>query len=228
MASLKVRELHSLLESFVEALEANKADSTATRGIHELCAMFSGNDNMTVTAFLGAIERAAPAVRKADGPILASVIPALRSLRMFMDGVAKKDLNDGLDSLLDILQLHADSAMSVFVTNAISASTSAASTSKPKRKSRKVAASMDERLVDDYVTRLEAALGDDSKFESLLAEINADTRVQQAEAVAIASRFYKKTAKSTSRPKALERIRERQEKLMKFKRQPSTAGRPAA
>lgn len=235
MASLKVGQLRSILENFANALEANKADGTIIRGLRDLCAMFSGSDAKTAVAFLKATEHVAPSTNRANGPLLASVVPALTSLRTLVNKVAKKDLNNGLDSLLDALRIHADMPISVFAASMVTASERAAPSSKskgrgnkPKSKGKEAAAPMDDRLVDDYAKRLETALGDDAKFEALLAELCADERVQQAEAVAIASRFYGRTAKGTSRPKALERIRERQDKLMKFKRQPSTAGRPAA
>jgi len=227
MASLKVGELRSLLDSFADALEANQADRAAMRGLRDLCAMFSGSEDKTVATFLKGIKLTTPN-SDARSPKIASVVPVVASLRTFVNAFASKDLNDGLDSFLDILRTHSDSPISVFVARAVSVSKPAVSQSKPKSKGKKVATSMDDRLVGDYVKRLEAALGDGAKFESLLSELSADSRVQQAEAVAIASQFYKQTAKDTSRPKALERIRERQDKLMKFKRQPSTAGRPAA
>src|SRR5262245_6681909 len=95
-------------------------------------------------------------------------------------------------------------------------------------KAKKDAAPVNDRLIDDYAKRLVAALGDDAQFIPLFEELYADERVAQAEAVAIASRFYGRTPKSTTRPKALERVRGRHVKLMKFKRQSSTSARSAA
>ena len=229
MASLKVAELRSILDGFANALEVNKADMAAVRGLRDLCAMFSGSEAKTVAAFLKAIEPVAASTGTPGSPRIASIEPVLSSLRVLMNEVAKKDLNKSLDSLLDTLRKNADVPIPVFVANVVSApAPKAKGESKGKRKSKKGAVPVDDHLVDDYVKRLEAALGDDAKFGPLLQELQADERVAQAEAVAIASRFYGRTAKSTSRPKALERVRERQVKLMKFKRQPSTSGRPAA
>lgn len=227
MASLKVGELRSLVENFADALAANKAESGTVHSLRDLCAMFSGSDGKTVAAFLKAIKHVVPSAGRAGGPLLADVMPALVSLRTLVNEVAKKDLNNSLDSLLDVLRMHADMPISVFVASAVSASEHTAA-SKPKGEGKKSAGPMNDHLVDDYVRRLEAALGDDAKFEPLLAELRADERVGQAEAIAIASRFYGPTRKSTSRPKAIARIRERHVELMTFKRQPSTAGRPAA
>jgi len=147
-----------------------------------------------------------------------------------VDGLAKKGLNDCLDSLLDVLCKNADAPITAFAEATVVpvSAPKAKGASKGKSKGKKGAAPVDDRLVDDYVKRLEAALGDDGKFEPLLQELQADERVGQAEAVAIASQFYGQTRKSTTRPKALDRVRERQIKLMKFKQQPSTSGRSAA
>jgi hypothetical protein len=186
--------------------------------------MFSGSEASKATAFLKAVGHMPPPPVLEDGLSVASIAPALTSLRAFVDGFGKKDLNKSLDSLLDSLRIHADVPISVFVA---SARQHVASASKPKGK-RAAAVPMNQRLVDDYVDRLETVLGDDRSFGSLLDELQTDQRIAQPEAVAIASRFYGRTPSSTSRSKALERIRERHEKLMQFKRQPSTAGRPAA
>src|SRR5262249_17333528 len=90
-----------------------------------------------------------------------------------------------------------------------------------------VAPTVNDALVNDYTRRLEASLGKES-FEPLLAELVADkARIKQADAVAIASRFYglsKPFAKSTSRPKAIDKIRERHQSLLNFKR-PTSASR---
>jgi hypothetical protein len=208
-------------------LEANQASGAAVRGVRDLCAMFSGSEAKAAEAFLKSVNEMVPSASRANGPLLNSVIPALSSLRTFVDALPNKDLNNSLDSLLDVLQSRADIPISVFVATVVSGIKEDKRSSRPKSR-KKVAAPMDDRLVDKYVRRLEAALGDDAKFESLLVELSADACVQQAEAVAIASQFYKRTTKDTSRPKALQRIRERQTELMKFKRQSSTAGRPAA
>jgi hypothetical protein len=208
-------------------LEANKADVAAVRGLRDLCAMFVGSEAKTVAMFFKAIEPAASSAGASGGLAIASIEPVVSSLRALMNDVAKKDLNKGLDSLLDVLRKNGDVPIPVFVANVTSPPAPKPKGSS-KAKGKKGAAPVDDHLVDDYVKRLEAALGDDAKFEPLLQELQADERVRQVEAVAIASQFYGQTRKGTTRPKALERVRERQVKLMNFKRQPSNSGRPAA
>jgi hypothetical protein len=227
MASLKVAELRSILDGFANALEANKADMAAVRGLRDLCAMFVGSEAKTVATFFKAIKPAAPSAGASGGPPIASLEPVVSSLRAVTNEVAKKDLNKGLDSLLDVLRRNGDVPIQIFVANVISPPAPKPKAAS-KAKGKKGAAPVDGHLVDDYVKRLEAALGDDAKFEPLLQELQADERVGQVEAVAIASQFYGQTRKGTTRPKALDRVRERQVKLMEFKRQPSTSGRPAA
>lgn len=227
MASLKVAELRSILDGFADTLEANRADMAAVAGLRDLCAMFVGSEAKTVAALLKAIEPAAPSAGTSGAPPVASIEPVVSSLRALMNEVAKKDLNKGLDSLLDVLRKNGDVPIPVFVANVMSPP-APKSKGASKGKGKKGAAPVDDHLVDDYVKRLEAALGDDAKFEPLLQELQADERVGQVKAVAIASQFYGQTRKGTTRPKALERVRARQAKLMKFKRQPSTSGRPAA
>jgi hypothetical protein len=69
------------------------------------------------------------------------------------------------------------------------------------------------QLVSHYLEKLEAALGKD-EFPAVHAELCADTRIGQAEAVEILSRFLAPVAKSTPRTKALRRIVYRHEKLL--------------
>src|SRR5215510_1963582 len=130
MASVKVGELRSVLENFANSLEANKADWAAVQRLRDLCAMFAGSESKAVPAFLKAAERVASSTHEAKGPLLADVAPVLLSLRSLVDDIAKKDLNNSLDSLLDVVRAHADSPISVFATNIVSAG--AVSSSKPK------------------------------------------------------------------------------------------------
>lgn len=95
------------------------------------------------------------------------------------------------------------------------------------RRRRRGPADVNEALVSDYLRRLEMALPDASNFQLLFAELSADDRVQQAEAVALASRFLSPTSATTSRAKALAKIMERHVILMKS-RASRKAGKSAA
>jgi len=91
------------------------------------------------------------------------------------------------------------------------------------------AAVFNETIVLTYLSKLEAALGDDREFLPVFEALKADPNVQQAEAVALASKFVAKTAESTARSKALERVLKRHAALASFRlKQRAMAGRSAA
>lgn len=100
-----------------------------------------------------------------------------------------------------------------------------ASQANPKRR----AAVINENIVSTYLIKLEAALGDDRAFLPVYEALKADPKVQQAEAVALASKFVARTPDSTARSKALERVLKRHSALASFKlKQRAMAGRSAA
>jgi hypothetical protein len=105
---------------------------------------------------------------------------------------------------------------------------SVASASREVTKKR-TAAMINETIVSTYAARLEAALGDDRSFLPIFEALKTDPCVSQVEAVALASRFVAKTAESTPRAKALERVLKRHTSLASFKlKQRAMAGRSAA
>jgi hypothetical protein len=216
------------LDNFAVVLEQNDADKTTASGLRDLCAIFFGNEKKPAATFLKSIELQTATGDMSGGQRIGMIVAPIDGLRNLIKDVAKNDVIKILDSLLDMLRNRADVPIRAFVAGVLAASAPKLKAAAKAKSNKKGAALVDNHLVDDYVKRLEAALGDDAKFEPLLQELQSDERVAQAEAVEIASRFYGRTAKSTSRPKALERVRERHAKLMKFKRQPSTAGRSAA
>jgi hypothetical protein len=88
---------------------------------------------------------------------------------------------------------------------------------------------MKDTLLMSYLAKLEAALGSDREFLPLYEELKSDPEIRQAEAVELASRFVARTADSTSRAKALERILKRHSALASFKlKQRAMAGKSAA
>lgn len=224
MAAVKIGELNTAFVAFADALHANKADRCAVRSLLDFCAAFVGHEELTVASFLKAVARCAPQdVGSSSGPSIASLRNVLASLRPMLAGLKRKDLNKSVDSLLDALPTTSDVPVPIFV---LAVRRQIVSASRPTGK--KGARPMNETIVDDYVRRLEAALGNEREFQPLLDELRANEFVSQAEAVAIASRFYGQTSSGTTRARALARIKERHDKMMDFKRQPSTAGRSAA
>jgi hypothetical protein len=86
-----------------------------------------------------------------------------------------------------------------------------------------------EAVVQTYLGKLQAALGDNRAFLPLFEQLSTDASVRQAEAVELASLFVAKTSDGTSRAKALERVLKRHQSLASFKlKQRAMAGRSAA
>ena len=148
-----------------------------------------------------------------EPPRLGELVSPLEALLQLLEDVAKpKNLAD-LKDLLAVLREHGDTSIEGFA-SAIRNHVASAS----KGKSKKGARPMDKSLVADYLRRLEATLGDDIAFLALFREIDADKRVTKLEAVGLATRFLGPTPASTSRPRALQRVLQRHQKLMDFKR----------
>lgn len=81
--------------------------------------------------------------------------------------------------------------------------------------------------LDQYATRLEAALSDAEKFRTAFEELKADASIKRTEAIALAKRFAKGTAKS--RDHALKLILARHTALLDSRaRQKVNKGRTAA
>jgi hypothetical protein len=220
MAALKVVELRDALAEFASVLEANTADKVAVRSLREFGVVLGDHEDLTVLAFVKSIGRLRGLPNTSSGPSIANLRDVLTSFQPILVKLKRKDLSKCLDSLLVALRGLPNSSVVALVA-AVRGQLVPASASED-------AAQMNSSIVDDYVRRLENALGDDRKFGALFDELSADGRVDQSGAVAIATIFYGHTSARTPRSKALGRVRERHLKLMKFKRQPSTAGRSAA
>ncbi len=83
-------------------------------------------------------------------------------------------------------------------------------------------------LIEDYLQKLETSLGSDPAFRVVLSSLEADQRIGRTEAADLASRFFGPVAPSTSRPKALQRILLRHQKLLDARAAAATIGGKAA
>ena len=83
-------------------------------------------------------------------------------------------------------------------------------------------------LIESYLQKLEAALGNEGMFRIVYRELSADKRADREAVIEIASRFFETTPASTSRPKALQKILHRHEKLMESRGASSSIGGKAA
>jgi hypothetical protein len=84
------------------------------------------------------------------------------------------------------------------------------------------------KLVEYYLERLQDTLGDDEAFRALYRELSDDARITRTQAIEIASRFFAPVPPSTTRPKALQKILYRHEKLMDSRAASSSIGGKAA
>src|SRR5258706_9388347 len=186
MAALKAGELRSLLDRFAVLTEASRGNEGIVSGLRLLRDVVEGAGDSTLAAFMKKIEKVAAPNVLSRGATTFEVAEALEGLRAFLSDFAKKDLLKGLDSLIKVLRAN----QGVAVGDLVAAWKATLSASQPNDQAGPD--QMNETLINEYVKRLEAALGGD-EFESLFAEIRADKRVQQPEAVEIASRFYSRT-----------------------------------
>ena len=142
-------------------------------------------------------------------------------LRAIVAPMAKTSDLKGLDEFINLVGGKGEVSVDVFVSSLVASAS--------KRERQKEERPVDENLIDRYVTRLERALGNDRAFLEVFNELRDDGSMLQEHVVAVANRFMGRTPASTSRPKALERIRQRHAKLMKFKsRTEGMAGKSAA
>ncbi|MGE0853703.1 MAG: hypothetical protein AB7O44_29505 [Hyphomicrobiaceae bacterium] len=160
-----------------------------------------------------------------EPPLLGELLPSLESLAQLLEDIAKPEILTDLKQLLAVIRDHRDIPIAGFESAIVKHVASAS-----KGQSKKGVTPMDQPLVDDYLARLEASLGDDAAFRALFREIETDRRVTKVEAVELATRFLGPTPPSTSRPKALQRVLHRHQKLMDFKRSSESIrrGRSAA
>jgi hypothetical protein len=88
---------------------------------------------------------------------------------------------------------------------------------------------MGDSQIAEYVSRLEAALGDEGSFVPIIEELRKSREVTTPDLVEIASKFVAPMAASSTKQSALERILKRHQNLMSFKRkQKAVGGRSAA
>ena len=73
---------------------------------------------------------------------------------------------------------------------------------------------MNMEIVNSYVERLRAALGDAAAFAVVYVEMENDQAVRQPEAVGIAKSFYGDASSKLAKSEAFRRIRGRQNAIM--------------
>lgn len=151
----------------------------------------------TTTKFLKAVEKGFEQ-KACDGPSLGHLVPIFGALVHLLKQVgAKQGSVADLELLLDLARRHGEVSLKNFES---SAERSVASAS--RRNARPGATAVDtNKLIENYVQKLEATLGNDAQFRAVYRELSDDEQVSNTGAVEIASRFFEPMARSSSRPR---------------------------
>jgi hypothetical protein len=214
---MKASALVGSLTAFGSALRDNGAEHAA-RVATELADALGRNGNVNVPDLS---ESTSSGEVVGGGASANDAAPIVKSLAQLLGPIAKKDLKEGLSELVEVLERLGSAPL-------IGLGPAKKVASASRSRSRRGAGPVNQALVDNYLRRLEAALGDDVAFSALYRELEQDAEVTKLEAVAIANRFMGPVAASTSRPKALQRILFRHRKLMDFMTGSESIGGKAA
>ena len=208
---MKVAALADVLARYADALDASCATATAAR-LRAFVGALTPSASNSVSDFANLCS-VLPFSNAGDQPILRELVPTIEGLGKLLEGVGKPGLLTDLELVLAVAREQGDIPIDGFA-SVIRQHVVSASRRQPKRG----AAPVNQQLVNDYLERLEAALGNDAAFRALFRDLEADRRVTKIEAVELATRFLGPTPPSTSRPKALQRVLQRHQKIVDFKR----------
>jgi hypothetical protein len=220
---MKAERLAERLSVYGDSLERLDAADAAV-GVAALAALLFRQRQKKVTDVAALLRSAVRENLVVAKPSVAELRAALGVLRTLVSAFEVRKQSEVLDSLTEL-----EAALGGFELYSIESymkelSSRVASASRRRRRG---PADVNENLVSDYLKRLEKALSDANGFRLLFVELSADDRVQQPEAVALASRFLSPTSATTTRAKALAKVMERHTILMKS-RAGTRAGKSAA
>jgi hypothetical protein len=188
-------------------------DSDQLRIIAEL---FAASTATTVAATLTKLRRARTFSPAAGQPAMAEVLTALTPLAEFVGAYAKPAFAKDLQAATMFLQGFSQAGVRTFVNEAVAV----VSRTTPPRPT------LNEKVVERYLRRLEQALGDDPAFSAAYRELDQDPAVGALEIAALTKRFTDTAAKSRSA--ALKKILARHNSLLSSKmKSESRAGRSA-
>lgn len=207
---MQASQLKTLIETYGAALATSGASEAGCR-IALLADAIGKGGTQAVAKFLSAIEKAGLELISGTGTQLGDVAPPVEKLvAILVEAGAKKAAVTDLELLLDLLRRRSEVSLVDFDSCALRSVASAS-----RRKADPGAPPVDtKQLVENYLQRLEAALGNDGMFRAVFRELSADKSISKVEAIEIASRFMEPMAQSATRPKALQKILYRHEKLL--------------
>ena len=203
----KTREILARFANALEASETNPGETALQRFVSALAAV----DAMTAQKLVSSIDKTGLARSAVAEPTLGAMEWALDGLAAVLkEAGAKKQIVADVDLLLDFIRRHRDASIAEFEASAVRLMASAS-----RRPADRQATPADSKqLVEGYLQRLQAALGDDGSFRVLYGELGADRRVTKSDMIEIASRFVAPMPPSTTRPKALLKVLYRHQKLV--------------
>lgn len=221
---MQTTQLGILIEKFATVMRTSGGEQAAV-SMERIANAISRGGTQAFSKFVVAINKAGSEAEADDGCALGSLVsPMVKLVALLNDAGAKKSVVSDLELLVDVVQRRREMSLSSFESLCQRAVASAS-----RGKGKPGAPPVDTRqLIESYLQRLEASLGNDAVFRSLNRELAADKHVGRTEAVEIASRFMETLAPSTSRPKALQKILYRHEKLLESRAASSTIGGKAA
>jgi hypothetical protein len=221
---MQAQQLKSLIESYSDALAAASAREPSLR-IARLARVIGIGGTQTAAKFFEKMNKTGFQHVGDEECDVSDLVPILdRLLHLLTEAGGKKAAITDVQILLDLIRRSSEFSLNDIESVAL---VSVASASRGKTKPGEQPVDT-EQLVQAYLKRLDAARGRDTEFRSIYKELTDDRRIGSAEAVAIASKFYQPVPASTSRPKALQTILRRHEKLMESRAASSTIGGKAA
>jgi len=220
---MKAGRLAAKLSAFGESLDRVDAANAAV-GVAALAALLLRLRQKKVAEVAALLQSTAGEELVAGKPSVGELLTALGVLRDLVSAFEARKPAELLSALTEL-----ETALSGFDLYSIESYMKGVSSrvAPVSRRRGRGPADVNESVISDYLKRLENALPDASSFAVLFAELSADDRVQQAEAVALASRFLSPTSATTSRAKALDKVMERHRSLMRS-RTSRKAGKSAA
>lgn len=222
---MKGKEFTDLLNELSVFLRSVKAREVAD-GLSTLARVFSSVPRREVGDICSVLSGVEPPEHN-NGLRTREMLPLFPTLRRLLNKAkADKGTMEDLGTFENALRAHERTSPEEVTDAAIKKLREQAEVAKGQPARQQPPAQSTDR-VDRYVTRLEAALGDGDKFKAVFEELKADAAIKRPEAIALAKRFAKETAKS--RDHALKLILTRHTALLgSHARRKAGKGRTAA
>src|SRR5215831_16357521 len=222
---MKCQDFSSVLRTYADVLDL-AGEPVARDQTVMFAAVFDADPTLSVTDLAKRIA-SLPVAGSAGSPTLGDVARRLSALKGFLSKTAKSTVLSEVGAVEKLLHERASMELAAFARMA----TAAAACRRPA-KGRGAAAGRDvpgapDDLVIRYKEKLEAALGDEEKFNAIYNDLCANPAVGKPEIIALAKRMT--GGGGRTQDAALKKIWNRHRSLMMFKaKSRATGGRSAA